>query len=92
MFFLIEHNRTTKQTSWREYTDYHLAQNDALFKERQFFQQNRDEMEVVIFEADSIDDLKRTHSRYFVSFVKEANDKDALLAAGMIGLALDLLQ
>jgi len=92
MFYLIEHNRTTKQTSWQEYTDYHLVQNDALFKEQQFFQQNRDEMEVVIFEADSIDDLKQTHSRYFVSSEKDANAKGALLAAGLIGLALLLLK
>ena len=92
MFYLIEHNRTTKETNIQMYQEYQVAEHECLIKEQSYFHQNRGEMEVVIFEADSIDDLKRTHSRYFVGSEKEDNTKGALLAAGLIGLALYLLK
>jgi len=45
---------------------------------------------VVVFEADSIDDLKRTHSRYFIAENKD-NSAGVLLAVGLVGLAVFLL-
>ncbi len=66
MYYLIEHNRTTKHTQYAEYSDYPTAQAASLQKEQQYFASHQNEMEVVVFEADSIEDLKRTHSRYFV--------------------------
>ena len=48
-------------------------------------------MEVVVFEANSIDELKRTHSRYFVKNEPADNTAGALLAVGLVGLAVYLL-
>jgi len=90
MYYLIEHNRTTKETVLDEYTHYLDAQNACLQKEQDFFATNKHEMEVVVFEANSLADLKRTHSRYFVK--EENNDGNgALLAVGLVGLAAFLL-
>jgi hypothetical protein len=47
-------------------------------------------MEVVVFEANSIDELKRTHSRYFVADEKD-NTAGVLQAVGLVGLAVYLL-
>lgn len=91
MYFLIEHNRTSKETSWTEFRNYADAQKAGLQKERQNFLKNRHEMEVVVFEADSLDDLKRTHSRYFVNEKPADNGTGALLAVGLVGLAVYLL-
>lgn len=88
MFYLIEHNRTTKETKYREYTNYSEAQIATLQKEQLFLATNKHEMEVVVFEANSLDDLKRTHSRYFA---KPNNNKGALVAVGLVGLAAFLL-
>lgn len=91
MYYLIEHNRTTKDTRCTEYSNYLLAQADCLKIEQQYFFTHRNEMEVVVFEADSLDALKRTHSRYFAK-EQEANDATgALLAVGLVGLAIYLL-
>jgi|UPI000373632D hypothetical protein len=90
MYYLIEHNRTTKKTQCWEYSNYAVAQTTCLQKEQQYFLSNRHEMEVVVFEADSIDALKRTHSRYFVDENKD-NTAGALLAVGLVGLAIYLL-
>lgn len=91
MYFLIEHNRTTKETQCTPYTNYSEAQYASLMKEQQHFFTHRNEMEVVVFEADSLDALKRTHSRYFAK-EKAANDAaGALLAVGLVGLAVLLL-
>jgi hypothetical protein len=84
MYYLIEHNRTTKETQRREYSSYADAQTVCLQKEQQYFLNHRHEMEVVVFEADSIDDLKRTHSRYFVTENKD-NTAGALLAVAWWG-------
>ena len=93
MYYLIEHNRTSKQTQCTEYSDYTRAQIAGLKKEQQHFQDQRHEMEVVVFEANSLDDLKRTHSRYFVAEQKNTNDgTGALLAVGLVGLAVLLLK
>lgn len=83
MYYLIEHNRTTKATHYTEYADYTTAQAQGLQKEQHYFLNHKNEMEVVVFEANSIDELKRTHSRYFVA---EHNIPDALLAVGAVGL------
>ncbi|WP_026016652.1 hypothetical protein [Catenovulum agarivorans] len=91
MYYLIEHNRTSKETQLAEYSDYAGAQMAGLQKEQQHFQNNHHEMEVVVFEANSIDDLKRTHSRYFVKAKEKDNTAGALLAVGLVGLAVYLL-
>jgi hypothetical protein len=92
MYFLIEHNRTTKETHWAEFSDYSAAQIAGLQKEQSYFHAKRHEMEVVVFEANSIDDLKRTHSRYFVAEGQNDNAAGALLAIGLIGLAIYLMK
>jgi hypothetical protein len=91
MYFLIEHNRATKETHWTEFSDYAAAQRAGLQKEQNYFHARRPEMEVVVFEANSIDDLMRTHSRYFVAEEQDNNTAGALLAIGLIGLAIYLL-
>lgn len=91
MYYLIEHNRTSKETSWTEFTNYADAQKAGLQKERQNFLKNRHEMEVVVFEANAIDELRRTHSRYFVKVEPADNGAGALLAVGLVGLAVYLL-
>ncbi|TBR40962.1 hypothetical protein CBF23_011185 [Marinomonas agarivorans] len=92
MYYLIEHNRTSKQTECTEYSDYTHVQIAGLKKEQLYLQDQRHEMEVVVFEASSLDDLKRTHSRYFVAEQKNTNDgTGALLAVGLVGLAIYLL-
>lgn len=91
MYFLIEHNRTTKETHCKYFSEYAAAQSACLQKEQEYFHARRHEMEVVVFEANSIDDLKRTHSRYFVAKGQDDNTAGALLAIGLIGLAIYLL-
>ena len=90
MYYLIEHNRTTKKTEHDEYVSYNDAQVACLQKEQQFFTANQHEMEVVVFEADSLADLKRTHSRYFVK-AENNNGHGGLVAIGLVGLAAFLL-
>ena len=91
MYYLIEHNRTTKHTEYDEYSDYSSAQEACLKKEQQHWLANQGEVEVVVFEADSIDDLKSTHSRYFVEQTTQDSSAGALLAVGLVGLAIYLL-
>ncbi|MDC2890460.1 hypothetical protein [Psychrosphaera algicola] len=86
MYYLIEHNRTTKTTECDEYNNYIDAQNACLLKEQQFLTANKHEMEVVVFEANSLADLKRTHSRYFAK-AENNSGNGALLAVGLVGLA-----
>lgn len=90
MYFLIEHNRTTKETHCTEFSEYSAAQLAGLQKEQDYFHAKHHEMEVVVFEANSLDDLRRTHSRYFV-LEGQDNAAGALLAIGLIGLAIHLL-
>jgi pantothenate kinase len=91
MFYLIEHNRSTKETTVAEYDNYSVAQSECFQKEQRFFHENQSEIEVVIFEADSLEGLKSTHSRYFAKAQKKENTKSALLAVGLVGLGLYLL-
>lgn len=91
MYYLIEHNRTTKATQCDEHSDYSAAQAVCLKKEQQYFLNGRSEMEVVIFEANTIDDLKRTHSRYFVNDAQKDNTAGTLSAVELVGLAISLL-
>lgn len=90
MYYLIEHNRTTKKTEHFEYKNYNDAQVDCLQKEQQFFSANQSEMEVVVFEANSLSDLEKTHSRYFAK-PENNSGAGALLAVGLVGLAAFLL-
>jgi hypothetical protein len=91
MYYLIEHNRTTKHTECTEYGNYIAAQTACLRKEQQYNANHRHEMEVVVFEADSLDALKRTHSRYFVVPLHKDDNVGALVAVGLVGLAVYLL-
>ncbi|MDO6721037.1 hypothetical protein Q4575_16605 [Psychrosphaera sp. 1_MG-2023] len=91
MYYLIEHNRTTKTTECDEYNNYIDAQNACLLKEQQFLTANKHEMEVVVFEANSLADLKQTHSRYFVKKDSDGTGTGTLVAVGLVGLAAFLL-
>ena len=91
MYYLIEHNRTTKTTHCDEYKDYQHAQRDCFKKEQQYLLENKDEIEVVIFETDSLENLKQTHSRYFVESEKDSDTTDTVIAVGLVTLAVSLL-
>ena len=91
MYYLIEHNRTTKKTDWFEYSDYQEARLVCFEKEQQYVLENKNEIEVVIFEADSLEDLKQTHSRYFVQGEKDSDTTDTVIAVGLVALAVYLL-
>ena len=53
--------------------------------------ENKDEIEVVIFETDSLENLKQTHSRYFVESEKDSDTTDTVIAVGLVTLAVSLL-
>ena len=91
MYYLIEHNRTTKETDCSEYDDYQAARLASFEKEQQYALASKDEIEVVVFEADSLDDLKQTHSRYFVESEKNSDMTDRVIAVGLVALAVYLL-
>lgn len=91
MYYLIEHNRTAKTTDWFEYSDYQEARRVCFEKEQQYASANKNEIEVVIFEADSLEDLKQTHSRYFVESEKNLDTTDTVIAVGLVALAVYLL-
>ena len=91
MYYLIEHNRTTKTTDWFEHSDYQEAQRACFEKEQQYASVNKNEIEVVIFEADSLKDLKQTHSRYFVEGEKKSDTTDTVIAVDLVTLAVRLL-
>ncbi|WP_082281354.1 hypothetical protein [Leptospira kirschneri] len=91
MYFLIEHNRTTKETQFTSYKNYSEARGASLWKEQQYFLNRRNEMEVVVFEAETLDALERTHSRYFAKPQTTDGTVETLVAVGLLGLALYLL-
>ena len=91
MYYLIEHNRTTKTTDWFEYSDYQEARRACFEKEQQYALANKNEIEVVVFEADSLEDLKQTHSRYFVESEKNSEITNTVIAVGLVALAVYLL-
>ena len=91
MYYLIEHNRTTKTTDCDEYKDYQNARRACFEKEQQHALANKNEMEVVVFEADSLEDLKQTHSRYFVESEKKSDIKNTVIAVSLVALAVYLL-
>ena len=91
MYYLIEHNRTTKATDCFEYSDYQKAWRACFKKEQQYVLENKDEIEVVVFEADSLEDLKQTHSRYFVESEKNSDTTDKFIAVSLVALAVSLL-
>ena len=86
MYYLIEHNRTTKTTGWDEYKNYQTAWRACFEKEQQHASANKDEMEVVVFEADSLEDLKQTHSRYFVESEENLEMAEIVTGIGAISL------
>ena len=86
MYYLIEHNRTTKITGCDEYEDYETARRVCLKKEQQYALENKNEMEVVVFEADSLEDIKKTHSRYFVESEEDLDIADIVIGVGAVGL------
>ena len=91
MYYLIEHNRTTKTTDWYEYKNYQTARRACFDKEKQYASENKNEIEVVVFEADSLEDLKQTHSRYFVQSEEDPDTTDTVIAVGLVALAVYLL-
>ena len=91
MYYLIEHNRTTKKTECSEYSDYQKVWRDCFKKEQQYVLEDKDEIEVVVFEADSLKDLKQTHSRYFVQNAKDSDKTDTVIAVDLVTLAVSLL-
>ena len=91
MYYLIEHNRTTKTTNCDEYKDYQNARRDCFKKEQQYVLENKDEIEVVVFETDSLESLKQTHSRYFVGSEQNSNTTDTVIAVSLVALAVYLL-
>ena len=91
MYYLIEHNRTTKKTDCSEYIDYQAARLASFEKEQQYASANKNEIEVVVFEADSLEDLKQTHSRYFVQSEKDSDTTDTVIAVDLVTLAVSLL-
>ena len=86
MYYLIEHNRTTKKTDCSEYSDCQKAWFACFYKEQRYALANKNEMEVVVFEADSLEDLKQTHSRYFVESEKNLEMADIVIGVGAISL------
>ena len=91
MYYLIEHNRTTKTTECSEYSDYQKVWHDCFKKEQQYVLEDKDEIEVVVFEADSLEDLKQTHSRYFVQSEKNSDTTNTVIAVDLVTLAESLL-
>ena len=91
MYYLIENNRTTKTTDWVEYGDYQEAWRTCFEKEQQYVLENKNKIEAVIFEADSLGDLKQTHSRYFVQSEQDSDTTDAVIAVDLVTLAVSLL-
>ena len=91
MYYPIEHKRTTRTTDWFEYSDYQEARRACSEKEQQHASANKNEIEVVVFEADSLEDLKQTHSRYFVQSEKDSDTTDTVIAVGLVTLAASLL-
>ena len=91
MYYLIEHNRTTKTTICDEYKDYQNARRDCFKKEQQYLLENKDEIEVVIFETDSLENLKQTHSRYFAESEQNSDATDTVIAVDLVTLAVRLL-
>ena len=91
MYYLIEHNRTTKTTECSECSDYQKVWHDCFKKEQQYVLEDKDEIEVVVFEADSLEDLKQTHSRYFVQSKKNSDTTNTVIAVDLVTLAVSLL-
>ena len=91
MYYLIEHNRMTKTTDWFEYSNYQKARRACFEKEQKYVLENKNEIEVVVFEADSLEDLKQTHSRYFVQSEKDSDAADTVIAVDLVTLAVSLL-
>ena len=71
MYFLIVYDRAQKKLLRCD--EYPLSDKDKVWKERfeiekYNFANGKEYIEAVLFEADSLDTLKHTHSRYFNDF------------------------
>lgn len=62
-FFVMEYNRKTDEGRWTEFAEVDAALADLSVKEAERFP----EMEVVLLMGRSIEDLKITHGRYFMT-------------------------
>lgn len=69
-YFLLEFDRRIGVSTWSEWTDSEAALAELAARERN----RQPEVEVVLLLADSIDQLKRTHSRYFMTAREIAED------------------
>ena len=87
MYFLIEHNRETKDTFLKEYTSLIQARQERLKRELLYLRKRQDEIEVVVFEADSKETLKKTHSRYFV----KDNQSEKIFQVALVALATGVI-
>ena len=96
MHFLVEHNRETKDTRIQEYQSLQKAKKERFGRELKYLKSGQDEIEVVVFQSDSLDTLKQTHSRYFVKEYNEENNGNGslaktLLAVGLVALGVSII-
>lgn len=76
-YFLLVYDRSTGRLL-RAPREYPSAQRDAAMRERfalELENRERPEVEVVVLGADSLEDLQRTHSRYFRTVEEIASGK-----------------
>lgn len=61
-YFIVEYDRTQRAADWTEYDDREAALSALRDKEGG----RKGHIEVVLFRAASLDELRTTHSRYFM--------------------------
>jgi hypothetical protein len=82
-YFLLEYNRRTRDLVVSEFIE-----NEEATAVHNRTERNRlPEVEVVLFMARSLDDLKVTHSRFFKSFDELIGDLQATVAADIANRA-----
>lgn len=70
-YYLIEYDRETKKLlQAKEYSEDERKQawDDRLNIEIKYFKKGINHIEAVVFGAKSLEDLKKTHSRYFYKY------------------------
>jgi hypothetical protein len=66
-FFLIQYDRRAgKMLALQEYA----AREEAYARRNDLERSKEDHIEVVVLEGGSLDDIKRTHSRYFLTLAE----------------------
>lgn len=73
-YFLIQHNRRTGETATQVFADRHEASDELLVRESG----RLPHVEVVLLMAESVEQLAKTHPRYFVRDQKMARDLSTL--------------